>query len=184
MNGFVKYAHLTHLVEVLSLQPDVHAGVMEFVDVNFKNFRGNFTSPFVSVSEKEVNFVWKLKKGVVDVGFSLDAPKTYSYCTFLSDDNGFGDDLSTNVALPPEVLDAFKLSDAVYLVFRVGVNDQGVYAVCTSHDEAVQAMKRAEALERDDYHDFEIRVYNINEDVKTDVASNSSRYITYHPETV
>ena len=50
----------------------------------------------------------------------------------------------------------------LYYVVRVGVYDQGVVAVCDTINKAKNAAVEAKKLERDNYHDFEIRQLKLN----------------------
>ena len=55
----------------------------------------------------------------------------------------------------------------LYIVVRTGVYDQGVFAVYDSLEGALAGMDEAKKLENDNYHDFEIRKYKLNEPKNT-----------------
>ena len=56
----------------------------------------------------------------------------------------------------------------LYAVHRVGIIIRDLFGVYSTLTKARSAAKRAQALEKDEYHDFEIHRYSLDTDVKTE----------------
>ena len=62
------------------------------------------------------------------------------------------------------------MKGTLFVVVRTGIYDQVIVGVYDTIEKAKEGVRWCKVLEKDDYHDFEIREYNLNDSNNPDTV--------------